>query len=166
MSPEWLSPVCYPPLDQIQIDQLQTLRDTVDLEDEEAIDTAFHNACYVLYAHERHLYAVSEALNKFFSPVNLFLVFMSMLPNGNFRPAGEITGSCAAFEYSIRTVMLVEVDCISKLDHVNTFKCVFLYPSIIFDSNPPLIGHWKDYGNTCKRITRPQCLSSSMPIAF
>jgi len=124
MGPE--SPICvpYPPLDPSQLEVLQNLRDALDHDDHKAIDKAFHYACYVLYAHERHQYPISEHLDKFFSPVNLFLVYASFCENGNFEAASMITGTCSALEYSIRSVMLLEIDFIAKEQHMSTFQYV------------------------------------------
>lgn len=124
---EWPVPVRYPPLDQVQMTALQGLRDVLDQGDEEAIDTAFQRACYILYAHERHQYPISEGLCKFFSPVIVFLVYSCMGKDGSFQLASEMTGKCAALEYSIRCVMLVEIDRISSAQHVRTFEYVYLF---------------------------------------
>lgn len=127
MTPTWSTPVRYPVLDSSQIETLQTLRDELHQDDQDAIDTAFHNACYILYAHERHQYSCSAHLHTFFSPVNMFLVFSSLRADGTFCPASEITQMCAALEYSIRSVMLVEIDCISKIKSTKTFESVFFF---------------------------------------
>jgi hypothetical protein len=135
MSEEWSICVPYPPLDPSQVDALQILRDALEGEDHEAIDVAFHNACYILYAHERHKYLISENLDKFFSPVNVFLVYLSFSANGNFQTPSTITGHCAALEYSIRSVILVQVDSIAKTQHVSTFEYVHLHLLYCSSSN-------------------------------
>jgi hypothetical protein len=127
MSEEWSSPVVYPPLDETQVDALEILRNTLDEEDDEAIDVAFHNACYKLYAHERHDYRISEDLDKLFSPVNIFLIYLSFGGNGNFKVPSVITGNCAALEYSIRSVMLIQVDSLAKINHASAFEYVILH---------------------------------------
>lgn len=127
MSPGWTSRVPYPPLDPTQIAVLQNLLHALHEEDQKAIDLAFHDACYVLYAHERHQYLVSEERDQFFSSVNIFLVYLSFSANGNFQVPSTITGHCAALEYSIRSVILVEVDTIARTRHVSAFKYVILY---------------------------------------
>lgn len=115
MGPDWGQRAPYPPLDESQNTAIDTLRADLDGDDEEKIDTSFHDACYLLFAHERHQHACSANLGRFFSPVNLFLIYSAMLPSGSFRLAGEITTVCAALEYVVRGVMLVEISCRAKV---------------------------------------------------
>lgn len=130
MTPEWPVSVRYPPMDPLQITALQELRNVLDQDSEEAVDAAFHQVCYLLYAHERHQYPISEGLCKFFSPVIVFLVYSCMGKDGSFQLASEMTGKCAALEYSIRCTMLAEIDRISQAQHVRTFEYVFLFFSV------------------------------------
>lgn len=122
MDAAWKGSIRYPLLDRAQDALLVKLRAALDTNDHVLIDSALHEACFSLFAHERHQYSVSSALGKFYSPVNIFVVFQSLRINGSFRLASEITGICAALEYCIRATMLVEIDATAKDDHVSSFQ--------------------------------------------
>lgn len=124
MAPTWPSLLRYPALDNVQNQLLTQLRRELDQGDHDSIDRALHQVCYSLFAHERHQYPVSANQGKFFSPINLFVVFYSMKENGGFRVASEITSLCAGIEYFVRAFMLIQLDTISKESKVSSFECV------------------------------------------
>ena len=124
MAPTWKGLLRYPALDDSQNQLLIQLRRELDQGDHGSIDRALHHVCYSLFAHERHQYPVSSNQGKFFSPINLFVVFYSLKEHGGFRIASEITTLCAAIEYFVRSFMLIRLDAISKETRVSSFECV------------------------------------------
>lgn len=122
LEPSWQSPIKYPPLGDAQIKALKTLRATLNGDDLGTIDKAFHVACYTLFAHERHQYPAIHTEETFYSPVMLFLVLYSLRADGSFRIASQITGICAALEYSIRATMLVKIQAISNEKKISVFE--------------------------------------------
>ncbi len=118
----WPGIVKFPELDDSQNELLTQLRTELDGEDENTIDDLYHEVCYSLFAHERHQYPASAKLGKFYSPVNMVLVFLSLHVKGHFRPASEITTICAALEYTIRATMLVELETVSKNNGTSSFE--------------------------------------------
>lgn len=121
LSPTWISPVHYPPLADAQKTIFNSLRTELDGTNLDAIDQAFHAACYTLYAHERCQYPIKEA---FHSPVMIFLMLHSVRSDGSFRLASQITGICAALEYSIRATMLVKLQSVSDAQNISVFEYV------------------------------------------
>lgn len=117
----WPGTVKFPDLDESQNELLAQLRTELDGEDEHAIDGAYHEVCYSLFAHEHHQYPVSIKQGKFYSPINLCLVFLSLRLDGSFRSASEITTICAALEYAIRATMLFEVETVSQNSGTSSF---------------------------------------------
>ncbi|KAF8963704.1 hypothetical protein BDZ97DRAFT_1919490 [Flammula alnicola] len=127
MDVKWSSKVRYPEMDGAQKAEFNTLIAALSTPDTAAIDKAFHKACYVLFAHQRHQYPASCGLDKFFSPVNAFVVYASVHEGGNFRKAGVITQTLAAIIYSIRTTMLFQTINISSREKISVFDA---YPQV------------------------------------
>ncbi|KAF8953005.1 hypothetical protein BDZ97DRAFT_1930113 [Flammula alnicola] len=127
MDVKWSSKVRYPEMDGTQKAEFNTLIAALSTPDTAAIDKAFHKACYVLFAHQRHQYPASCGLDKFFSPVNAFVVYASVHEGGNFRKAGVITQTLAAIIYSIRTTMLFQTINISSREKISVFDA---YPQV------------------------------------
>lgn len=132
IDPTWKGLLRYPALDESQNHLLVQLRRELDHGDEDSIDSVFLKTCYSLFAHERHQYPVSMNQGKFFSPINLFVVFYSLNENGGFRIASEITTLCASIEYFIRAVMLKKIDVISKEAGISSFEYVIVVLSLSF----------------------------------
>ncbi|KJA16514.1 hypothetical protein HYPSUDRAFT_207003 [Hypholoma sublateritium FD-334 SS-4] len=91
LDPTWVGLVRYPTLDKSQNCLLAQFRQELDCSDPNSINDMFQKICYFLFAHERHQYPASATQGKFFSPINLFVVFYSMNDHGGFRIASEIT---------------------------------------------------------------------------
>lgn len=121
LEPTWTSPVSYPPLDPSQESALCELRTALDADDRDRVDTAFYEACYLIFAHEQRQYAISSHLDQFCSCVNVFLVYRSLRHDGSFCVASDITGFCAALEYCIRGTMLRKITSESQRKNVSVF---------------------------------------------
>lgn len=126
MGEDWESPVYYLVLDTVQREKLEALNRLLPDGDPNTIDIAFHRACYILFAHHRHQYPTSRNLDKFFSPVNVFMVYTSVEDSeeegGGFKKAGLMTQSFAAIVYAIRATMLMEVEEISQRQNTSVFE--------------------------------------------
>ena len=132
--PEWESPVQYPPLDSVQRAVISVLKDALERDDKSSIDDALQEVCYCLFAHEMRQYPASAHLASFASPVNVFLVYYSLGPNGNFKKSSEMTAICAALEYCIRMTILYEVEKVANEGNISAFTYVLfiLFSSSIF----------------------------------
>jgi hypothetical protein len=120
----WSYRVSYPELDPTQKEKIQELVGLLSGSDIPAIDLAFHRACYTLFAHRRHQYPTSRVLDKFFSPVNAFVVYISIREDGTFKKAGDMTQGFAALIYAIRTTMVIETVDISKRKDIDVFEYI------------------------------------------
>ena len=114
--------VKYPTLDPKQKAIFMKLVESVETDQRQAIDKAFQDACYTILAHHRTQYPTGRNADKFFSPVNAFVVYAAVHEGGSFRKAGVITQTLAAVIYSIRATMLSKILEISNRDEVDVFK--------------------------------------------
>src|SRR6266568_2612696 len=107
----WTSSYKYPNMDISQIQRLQLLDDALDQEQsEKEIDQLFHQACYSLFAHEKHMYPASnESGTNFFSPVICFLVLHCVSENGSTPFSSSISNVVAPIMYSIRACVFREI---------------------------------------------------------
>lgn len=73
---------------------------------EDLIDGCIHDVNLALWRHTK----VDLATDKYFSPLNRFLVLVSTKADGSFRFASEITQWIAQFMYNARAAMLFEME--------------------------------------------------------
>ena len=81
----------------------------------DAVRTILHRFAFSLFGHTKSDYRD----DKYFSPVNRFLVLASLHPKGHFRLASEITQIIAALTYNIRATMLHQCQVIMAVQKIN-----------------------------------------------
>ncbi|KAF8956790.1 hypothetical protein BDZ97DRAFT_1925160 [Flammula alnicola] len=115
----WESLVKYPTLAPVQQEAFRELINCLqEKKPATAIDACFHQVCLAIFGHEKHVYETSRKLDKFFSPVNTYVVYRSVKPAGNFDKASNITQTIAHLTYSIRATYLKEIATIATTDSV------------------------------------------------
>ena len=128
----WTTKYRYPDLDPSQLACLQNLSDALDQPMEAEIDDLFHQVCYILFAHQKHQYPASRALNNFFSPVICFLVLHCLKENGGTPDTSGISNVVAPIMYSIRACVLKKVLAIRTLKGISAHEYVFAHQLSIY----------------------------------
>ena len=165
MSDSWDSPVQYPPLDEQQKPPLDALRKALDKQDNhKAIDIALHEACFVLFAHQRFQYPTSAALGKHFTPVVVYITYHSLLESATFKRPSAITHDINPLMYSIRGTILTRVVNVAKERGVSVFEYVLTCRSQLVINSPP--GFSRNTSNTFRMQMRHQWPISSTSTAF
>lgn len=123
ISATWNKSVRYPKLSESQRIKFQTLSKELSGGSDKAIDAAFHEACYAVFAHERQPDKSMKSNWKFFSPVNSFAVYASVRQDGSFEKASRITQTLAMLMYAARATMLFESKKISDERVISIFEC-------------------------------------------
>lgn len=130
------SPKCkerYPPLAALQSKDFVKLYDALIQNLDDDIEDAYHRACFALFAHEQHQYPDSVRHDKFFSPVNCFVVYVSVRHTGEFDKPSVMTGTMAAIEYAIRGTILVQIYKDSAGKGIAMTEYILFSPSVMRD---------------------------------
>lgn len=155
MSPTNEEVVKYPDLDPAQQEVFKELVRSLEGNEESAIDDAFQAACYTIFAHYRTQYPTGRDADKFFSPVNAFVVYAAIHEGGSFRKAGVITQTLAAIIYSIRATMLFKILEISAREQLDVFTLVFIHLYHLFSYTDDTIeGRTNKLNGFCKINTK------------
>ena len=108
---EWTSLYRYSNLDSSQIQWLHQLESAFDQgKTEKEIDKVYHQACYTIFAYEKHAYTASyESGTNFFSPVICFFVLHCITETGSTPFSSAISNIVAAIMYSIWACIFREI---------------------------------------------------------
>ena len=113
---DWPTKYIYPLINTIQFHALKQL-DLAFTEEKtlKEIDSLYHEACFLLFAHEKHQYSTSHRSTNLFSPVICFIILHCVGEKGNTAHSTTISNVVAPIMYSIRACIFRKVLELMKL---------------------------------------------------